>query len=344
MFTPTHLLPRYDPSEAAKYQDRWDASEGQKIKEIVLEKIRKGAGEDFLQWDFEKGTLGFIENQWDLRGLQVFKEKIKFPHEDNFESIDFSFGSFYHSQFTNAHFQALFNFVKIYNCTFIDCDFYFNSFYGCRIEKTKFINCCFIENNSITNCVFSDVEMKSCFYPKNVFVDCKFDENTLFDKPLEKKLRPSRQELAFDNKQYSEIYKSVKEAYAVGGATRKSRSYFYAQKQAETRFNSRNFWEKMGGFVIENIAGYGIKPWRALETLFLFSTVGFCLFYFWGKVAVSKSIMLTAGAIFTFGAFTDELKRLGICFQLLYIFLSFSGIAFTALFITSVANIWFSER
>lgn len=59
--------------------------------------IRAGAGEDFLQGDFEQGQLSLLEDMWDLKGLNIFDEQFKFPGGDTFENIDFSYAEFRHS-------------------------------------------------------------------------------------------------------------------------------------------------------------------------------------------------------------------------------------------------------
>jgi Pentapeptide repeats (8 copies) len=110
------LLPRYDPAARNKVQSRWEHDDGRSLCERVIEKIRKGAGEDFLQWDFEQGRLGFLEDYWDLAGIQLSNEDITFPTGDNFENIDFSYAKFWHCVFVNATFpQTHFSFAKLYN-------------------------------------------------------------------------------------------------------------------------------------------------------------------------------------------------------------------------------------
>lgn len=72
MFTAIHLLPTVDLEKMDLYQQRWDKDKGPAIREKILELIRAGAGEDFLQWDFEHKNLGFLESQWDLKGIDIF--------------------------------------------------------------------------------------------------------------------------------------------------------------------------------------------------------------------------------------------------------------------------------
>jgi hypothetical protein len=79
-FNRIDLLPQYDFERKKRVQARWtDSEDGSALHSYILEKIRKGAGEDFLQWDFEHGKLEFLEDYCDLAGFQIFKEDIEFP-------------------------------------------------------------------------------------------------------------------------------------------------------------------------------------------------------------------------------------------------------------------------
>ncbi|UCC80794.1 MAG: hypothetical protein JSW64_05395, partial [Candidatus Zixiibacteriota bacterium] len=132
MFRPIHILPLFSIEDRSKYQERWNSKTGREIYEYILEKIRKGGGEDFLQNDFWDGKLKIMENQWDLRGFNIFKEEIEFPADENFEGINFSYCQFYHSTFAKAVFESTFSFSRIYNCNFVECIFHYSSFYGAR--------------------------------------------------------------------------------------------------------------------------------------------------------------------------------------------------------------------
>jgi hypothetical protein len=121
------LLPSYNFQKARNARDRWMTPEGRALQESITERIRAGAGEDFLGWDFEKGKLGFLEDQWDLAGIQLFGEKITFPKDqDTFENIGFSHAHLYHGEFTTGCFyQTHFSFSRLYNMEFRECLFAF---------------------------------------------------------------------------------------------------------------------------------------------------------------------------------------------------------------------------
>jgi hypothetical protein len=178
-FNRIDLLPQYDFERKKRVQARWtDSEDGSALHSYILEKIRKGAGEDFLQWDFEHGKLEFLKDYCDLAGFQIFKEDIEFPKGDNFENIDFSHAEFWHSSFTGACFpQTYFAFSKLYNVTFKNCLFALASVYGCVLEKCRFENCDFVEGNGFTNCDFMPCQFESCFIAHNIFKHCRFDEN-----------------------------------------------------------------------------------------------------------------------------------------------------------------------
>jgi hypothetical protein len=113
------LMPSFDRQRARKVRERWESKDGRALHEKIVDLVRKGAGEDFLQWDFEQGQLGFLEDYWDLAGIELSGEAIEFPTGDNFENIDFSYGKFWHCTFTNACFpQTQFNFSRLYKSNF----------------------------------------------------------------------------------------------------------------------------------------------------------------------------------------------------------------------------------
>ena len=341
MFTSLHLLPQFNGNESVKYQYRWKDYNGRQIFEKIIKMIENGAGEDFLEYDFDKGNLGFLENKGDLKGVDIFKKDINFPEGDNFEGIDFSYAQFYHSKFHNANFiESSFEFARLYNCVFENCLFAFSTFYGCKIEKVKFINCDFVENNAMTNCVFNETKYKNCFYSNVLFSDCKFDSNTSLDAPKDKPSSSFNTEL--NKTQLAEIYKSIKEAYFSGGVFTKSKQYLFKQKQSITRHNEKGKFRKIGNFLLELITGYGIRPMRVLVSMLLF----FALFSyaFIGKLGFAKGILLSAGAFFTFGANANYLQYLSNFYKILYIFEAFTGISMIALFIVVLSNLWFTEK
>lgn len=341
MFTPIHLLPRFDPEKLDSYQKRWETDQGPALRDKILEKIREGAGEDFLQWDFENGKLGFLESQWDLKGINIFKEEPNFPTDGSgwFEATDFSYSQFYHSKFRDAVFSADFSFARIYNCEFVDCTFSFSGFYGATLEKVKFINCDFVERNGFTNCDFREVEVKNCFMPENIFIDCRFDASTRVDDPIDK---PRLMKLTFDKKGLAEIFQGIKDAYTAGGVVKQARTYFFRQMQAITRYNAAGLRDSLSGYLFEYVAGYGVRPLRVLITLFVLLVLGVAIFS--PQVGFHNALILTAGGFFTFGGYIDLLRSLCIWYQLWYIFTAFLGMILTGLYVTVWANVWLRER
>lgn len=342
MFTPTHLLPLYSPSERKKYEGRWESTEGRKLKDRILAMIRAGGGEDFLEQLWDEEPQVFLDDSRDLKGLNIFEENIDFPSTDNFEAIDFSYARLLHCKFRNAAFYCHFAFAKVYNCEFIDCFFNLNSFYGSNIEKAKFVNCDFIQYSIFTNCNFSEVEFTNCFVPDNIFIDCKFDEATQVSNPIEKPIHKAAQSFSFDNKKLASVFRGLKEAYAEGGATEQSRSYYFRQMQAVTRHNTAKRFRKLVGYFWEFIGGYGVRPLRvliAMCSVFFLGLVVFC-----AEVGFSDGFLLTSGALFTFGARAELLEHLSIFYKALFAFCAFSGIFLVALLVTVLANRWLRER
>lgn len=341
MFMPIHLLPQQDAEVRHRYRERWDiARTGPALRDKILQMIRDGAGEDFLQYEFERGALGFLEDDHDLKGLDILNEEITFPDGDTFEAIDLSYARFYHSTFTNAVFNCDFAFAEIYNCRFVNCIFAFNSFYGAILERVIFKACDFIEHSNFTNCDFKDVQFQgSCFAERFLF-DCRFDENSGVDclnpQPLRMKSGP------LDRKEIAGIWGSIKEAFRAGGIGKRAREYYYQERHAGTRYNTRSKYEMVGGYVLELIAGYGVKPGRVIGVMSV--VLGLMTVIFAGKVGFSEGLILAAGAFFTFGASSERLQMLGGFYRTLYILTAFMGVSITALLVTVLANVWFREQ
>lgn len=342
MFTPTHLLPQHSEQEQEKYQSRWQSEEGRALEEKITEMIREGAGEDFLQSDFENGQLGFLESMWDLKGLQIFSQRFEFPGGDTFEAINFSHAQFYHSQFINAVFSCRIDFARIYNCEFVKCVFVFNGCYGTTFEKCKFIDCEFFEKNSFVNCDFENVEMRNCFIPERIFYDCRFDNATEITNLTAAPVRMVSSGLRLKNENCVGIYKGIEEAFAAGEVTDKAQQYYLKRMQALTRFNAKSISAKSSGYILEFLTGYGVKPIRVfLAMMFVFAVA---LIVFSLKIAFGDALLLVSGALFTFGANADLLKNLGIGYKITYIVTAFCGMALLALFITVLATKWLRER
>lgn len=343
MFVRRDLLPHYDLKEHRKYKNRWQTPTGRKFQENILKMVRSGAGEDFLQLDFEGGRLGILESGWDLRGLVFSKEDIVFPKADNFSAIDFSYASFYHSNLRNAtFFETVISFARVYNCQFIDCVFSLAEFYGTTFQKVKFVNCAFVGGNSLTNCAFRDVQFQGCFFSNRVFFDCRFDEETAINDPPDRPLTLYAGVHNLDRVNLAEIYKGVKDAYTAGAAFEQARKYLFKERSSITRYNSKTLIQKEKGLFLEIVAGYGLKPWfvlRAMLITFAVFSLPFML-----RFGTWDGLFVSAGAFFTFGAKTSSLDLLCWIYKLVYVAECFFGISLMATFITVLANYWFRER
>ena len=143
--------------------ERWEL-EGRATTEAVLNLIRKGAGEDFLQGDFEAGRLPVLDDMWDLRGLPLANEEFEFPTGDTFEAIDFSYARFTNLVFRNACFpQSSMSFGRVFGCRFVNCLFAYAHFYGTVFENCEFDSCDFVESNEFLNCDLKNVRFRRCF-------------------------------------------------------------------------------------------------------------------------------------------------------------------------------------
>lgn len=337
MFQPIHLL-NTNIDDFKKYQGRWESDKGRKIQEYIIEKIKKGAGEDFLQYDFQSGKLPILENEWDLKGIQIWQLDITFPKNDTFEAIDFSYSRFWHSKFKTAAFVGGGggSFARIYNCQFINCLFYLCGWRGCTFEKVKFIKCDFMEHTYFVNCEFKDCEFVDCFLKENVFSDCLFDVNS-FVGQLKKQSNHFGKHV-LDEKDQPEIYKGIKDAYSTGEVYDKYRDYFFKQKEAETKYLRKGF-SKISAQIQESTTGYGVRPSRVVEwavfTILMFAIIYFSIF----KQSIDIALVTSLSAFATMGNVPS------ISFMsYLYLFESLLGIGLFALFITVLANVWFGEK
>jgi hypothetical protein len=262
-FNRLDLLPNYDRNEASKSRKRWNENED--LRDKILALVRKGGGEDFLQWDFENGNLGFMEDQWDLAGITLFNEEIEFPEGDNFENIDFAHSEFWHCKFYGATFpQTHFPFARFYNVEFKNCLFGFAHFYGAKLEKCRFVSCDFVEENGFSNCELIDTKFIDCFFNKRKFTDCRFDENVSFswrrDGRVPRNTNSDFKETLEDTA-VSGIYRCIKDGYLSGEVYHLVRKYLFLQQQAFTRYNRVGF-DRARALCWEIIAGYGVKPIR----------------------------------------------------------------------------------
>ena len=333
MFRPIFLLPgAADGKERKRLRDRWDSRENDAAAKKVLEMIRAGGGEDFLQGDYESGTFSMLDHFTDLRGIHLFKEDIDFPRNtDNFEAIEFGFAEFWHSKFTGACFSgSYFEFARMFNCAFVECTFGFTHFFGCTLDRVQFINCEFREGNTFVNC-----DMKTCAFhgvasSERLFFECRFDEKTRISKPV------TRGVATLPNADRAEFFKGIREAYEAGEVSGMADDFFLAERQSVTRYNTPSVLDKGRGFFVEALAGYGVRPLRVLAwmaaVLAVYSVV------FAAEFGAQDGLMLSAGAFFTFGGSTDVLKLAGVGWKVAYVVESFFGIALMATFITVLAR------
>lgn len=282
-----------------------------------------------------------LESPWDLKGLDLRSERIAFADTDNFKRKDFSYARFYDVTFERARFyNVTIEHATIRNCKFINCVFAFTSFYGVTLEKTQFVNCDFVEGDSITNCDLKGTRFDNCFLPNPLFFDCKFDELTIVDQLKTNANRGWMETL--DNKESAEIYKGIKEAFRAGQVVNQAQNYFLKERQAVTRYIRSRARDKLFGYFLEFTAGYGIRPSRVLLTMIV-SLIAFSS-PFMMEFGISDGFLIGAGAFFTFGANSDKLKMLGYGYRFLYIIEAFIGLSLIALFVTVLANKWFSEK
>ncbi len=246
MFIPIDRLPGYIEADHRESEDRWHTEQGRNDRERVLALIRAGAGEDFLQRDVEAGALPTLKGMSDLRGLQVHGETFQFPGGDTFESIDFSFASFWNTSFENAVFESAMRFGRVYGCTFIRCIFIYGGFSATRFENCRFTDCDFIESFGFTNCDFRSVVFAGCYLGIPIFDDCRFDGTTQVSPSAAKPVRGGNAQR--DPKRESALYIGISAAYRSAGAREQSREALFIALKAVTRHNREGVGKALGFF------------------------------------------------------------------------------------------------
>lgn len=134
----------------------------------------------------------------------------------------------------------------------------------------------------------------------------------------------------------------ISEAYRARGAVTKARKYLFLQRRAAARYNSQTPSEKYVGLISEYLMGHGLRPLRVVACMGVYFLVALGLFS--TALKVRDALILTCGALFTFGAKTNLLDSLGFGYLCLYILSSFIGICFTALFVTVLANVLIRDK
>lgn len=338
MYTPTHLLTRYDKKENDQTRERWSTKRGMQDKLYVIEKIKDGAGEDFLEWDVDSGKLPTIEDYHDLRGIDLWKLDIEFPSGDSFEGIDFSYSKMWHFTWKNACFpETTCNFARLYNITLEQCLFSFSYWYGTTFEKVRFVECDFVQHDMFNNCQFIDCSFENCFFSENVFVDCKFDSRTTIN--VGKESPNGNFKVKLDRKEQPAIFKGIKDAYMSGEVYPMYRRFFFNQKKSE-REELLTGLDKYNALINELFTGYGTK-WQntvyvSLVVVLLFAMVYMLAFNvdFLGALKLSGSSFVSLGDTTTMNGIQSTL----------YLIETGIGIGMLALFVTVLANIWFTER
>jgi type IV secretory pathway VirB2 component (pilin) len=337
-------MPERLQEERDEARDRWRVTEGGRKSYVrVLDLIRRGAGEDFLQSDVENGRLkGFLTNMWDLRGFDLRNESIDFPQGDSFESIDFSYSYFENSTFNGAMFGARFRYAEMRRCVFKRCVFSFNDFADCRLVGVEFEDCEFIQGDTFEQCELEGCVFRNCFIPDNLFSGCRFSESTIFDGLPDQPQGENSFKLTRPEALLPDIYHGLRESYVNGRAGRQARRYYFKEMQALTRHSSQSKGSALQGWLLELLVGYGVRPLRVLIVMIV--TYGIATTVMATRLGWRMAVVVTAGAMLTFGAHTETLDSLPAWYELLYVFLAFLGIALLALFVTVSANVFLRER
>lgn len=341
MFTPIYLLPQYNEAELNRYRDRWETDEGLETSQRVLELIRNGAGEDFLQWDFENGRLPLLESMSDLKGLYLHGD-FDFPDDETFEVIDFSYALISNAKMHNAAFPSTRGaFTEFVRCIFSNCSFRGAKFFGATFDECEFVECDFLWGCEFVNCDFTGGRFSRAFFERNVFVNCRFSETVDINSGKLEAHGTARPQAdpapSLDRPERSGIFRAIKEAYAAGRVGNMEDRYFVKEMEAIT---SAAPWKaRPGRYFLQVVTNYGVAPFRVGGAMAAILFAGGLLFA--REVGLRDGLVISAGAFFTFGVNASALAELPPAFSVLYVVEAFFGLSATALFITLLAARWF---
>ena len=265
MFSTEVFESLYNKNEAKHETEKWNTEIGRKQHEIILELIRKGAGEDFIFNAMEHKELSwdFFKDENNLKGISINGENIDFSADDNFEGTDFSYAQICNNEFKNGYFMIHCEYARFYKTKFINCIFHLAYFKNCTIEECEFVNCSFIEKCSFVNCKISNSKFDFIYFSCPIFSSCLFNNETAIGKLKAYKRNSTSPEEKINNKQLSEFYFEIADAYKLSGSIKHSNCSFIASKY-ETKYNIEAPRKQIRFIFNELMIGYGEKPSRCL--------------------------------------------------------------------------------
>lgn len=342
MYKDISQLTEFDYSENEKVTNRWK-HEGRNRQRLVEELISDGAGEDFLEYDYQYGILkDFLKDEWDLRGIRLNSINLDYPGGENFQFINFSYSNFHNCVFKGCIFDATFFFVGFENCKFIDCIFANSYFKGCYFENCKFNKIDFFSAGKIDNCNFTDTDFLNFFCPQNLLVDCKITSSSSFSKPLSQ-ANNRNWNYTFKNKCLSDFYNQLNSGFKESGASQKASDYRYKSAKSYTRYNTDSFFKKWKRILIDElIIGYGERPSRTLITsiviILIFASIYLLQGYGENNTNFLNSLYISFSAFVVFGI--DSAKSSSKLIRFLFIIEAFLGTtligAWTALLLKKI--------
>lgn len=310
MFIEISQLQEFDSDTYEKVTKRWDTEQGFKALKHIEKLIQDGAGEDFLQYDVQNGILkGFLDNERDLKGINLSNIEVDCPKTDNFQGIDFSYSRFYNCHFNGCLFDATFLFTKFIDCTFEDCTFSNTIFKGSFFIDSQIKNVDFVNNGRIDNCEIENSKFSGYFFQRNLFSNCKIFNSSEIEKP-QKFPNKNWGDLEFNYQTLADFYSALSLGYSESKAIEKSSEKRFLSRQAYTNYNTKSKLRKWSRYLInEKIAGYGEKPSFILRASFLLVLLSAILFLFSGfSIRESSKIINYNFNIFGFWQHLDNLN------------------------------------
>lgn len=294
MFIDISQLKEVNGEEYNNLTQRWYTQEGIRAQKYITDLIKQGGGEDFLQRDIQYGVLkGFLEDEFDLKGINLYGVNVNCPKVDNFQRIDFSYSKFIQSNFNGCTISCNFYFVQFKRCKFINCTFAGSYFIGCFFQNCTFENVDFIQNDQIVNCEIEQTDFVNFFSNNNLLKDCKIFNSTQLDTP-KKYPNGNWDKLEFDQRILSDFYTEVSLGYKETKSLEKSSNYRYLARKAYTRYNVRSKFKKWIRILInEFVIGYGEKPFNILRAAVLLIIIFGILYQLFGLMVIDTSKIIS---------------------------------------------------
>jgi Pentapeptide repeats (9 copies) len=325
-------------------RERWYAPDNPD-QQIVMQSIANDP-QGFLADLRQAGAVTTPQSDRDLQGFPflagIAGELTISTAADALDDLDLTYANL-----QNVVFDQAFLASNLLHGTVATVTFRHSTFFTARIAYTELMNvtfdhCDFVRSNFI-NCDLINTTFEACYWNESGFEDCRADANCRVDAPLNVMQRQETAELTLvapddaglAGGALAGFYYRLGEAFRTGSSYRRARHFEYIANQSIRRSRTRRRDVTLD-WLFEITTGYGLRPERLAALLACLVFVSGC--YFAWRLSSSNGWMLGAGAVFTFGAFTDMLKNRPAIDVVIYVVASVAGVAVMALLVATVVS------